>query len=278
MFLIRYLVKERRSNVDNNSTTEYFLNMKDSLLTKLGLSASEIKLYQTVLSSNGISPVELAKITGIKRTTAYSMARGLVEKGLVVEDSSKRPRVFMAATPETVRTAMFTEKQVFEEKERMYQELAEDLEINSAKEIYAVPAVRFIDEAKIESFLRQQGPVWYKNMNEIGETTWWGFQDHTFIENFPKWIEYIWNIAPDSMDVKLLSNRASIEKEMMNRYSQRDVKYWGEAVNFHSTSWIAGDYVIMVNTRTKPFYLVEIHDKLMAHDQREVFRNLWPLV
>jgi hypothetical protein len=77
----------------------------------------------------------------------------------------------------------------------------------------------------------------------------------------------------------LLSNRAEAEVQFAKTaVTQRVVKFWGEATNFISTTWVIGDYVIIINTRNQPFYLIEIHDKLMAHDQREVFKNLWSLV
>ena len=59
--------------------------MDDKLLTSLGLSNKELKLYKAVMRAREISPAELARAVKIKRTTCYSMARGLVEKGFLVE-------------------------------------------------------------------------------------------------------------------------------------------------------------------------------------------------
>lgn len=47
--------------------------------------------------------------------------------------------------------------------------------------------------------------------------------------------------------------------------------------NFTATTWICGDSQIMISTRQHPFYLVEIHDKTMAHNTKEIFRKLWNL-
>jgi hypothetical protein len=110
------------------------------------------------------------------------------------------------------------------------------------------------------------------------EPTWWGFQDHTFIDFFLNSAEWYWKQAPKAVDLKLLTNRSPTEQQLSGKFERRHVKFWGEATNFISTTWVCGDYIIMINTRNHPFYLVEIHDALMAHDQREVFKNLWPLV
>lgn len=120
--------------------------------------------------------------------------------------------------------------------------------------------------------------MWHKSLEKT-ESEWWGFQDHTFVEQFSEWITWYWEQPWSPIELKLLSNRSESEVAFGNTIGpKRQIKFWGEATNFHSTTWVVGEYVIMVNTRQRPFYLVEIHDALMAHDHREVYRNLWPLV
>jgi sugar-specific transcriptional regulator TrmB len=253
--------------------------MEEKLLEALGLSHKEMSLYRAVLRVGEVTPAALAKTTGVKRTTAYSMARGLVERGLLREDTTRRPRVFLPATPKEVLALIGQEKKRLEEKEAVLKGVAEALEKHAAQTKYPVPTLRFIEEAKIERFLHHQAPAWDKSMLKNNELTWWGFQDHTFVEHFGYWIKKYWKTAPKELDVKLLSNRAPAEIAFAEaKIERRMIKYWGEATNFLSTTWAIGDYVVMINTRNRPCYLVEIHDKLMAHHHREVFRHQWPLV
>ncbi|MDB5245282.1 MAG: Transcriptional regulator, TrmB [Parcubacteria group bacterium] len=253
--------------------------MDEKLLSALNLNPSEISLYRAVIAAGGLPPAQLAKASGLKRTTAYSVARSLIEKGLLTEDTTKRPRVFAPTTSEDVLALIDKERKQLTVRESTYQNLANELSKLSAQNSYPVPTVRFIEESKINSFLRQQAPIWDRDMLEAKEHTWWGFQDHTFVEEYGDWINWYWKQSPEDIDLKLLSNRAESEVEFAkNATLRRVIKFWGEANNFLSTTWAIGDYLVMINTRQKPFYLVEIHDKLMAHDQREVFRNLWPLV
>ncbi len=253
--------------------------MKDSLLSSLGLSPSEIRIYNSIIKIGPSTPPVFGKSAGIKRTTAYSLARGLVEKGLLSEDATKRPRLFSVASPAEVLALTRADKKRVAEREELLKGLAKELSTIAASPSYEVPTVRFIEETKIMDFLRQQAFVWDKNILESKETTWWGFQDHTFVEHYGEWISWYWDKWQEGIDLKLLSNRAPVEVKFGPKYaSRRHIKFWGEAVNFLSTTWAIGDYVVMINTRTRPFYLVEIHSKLLAHDQREVFRNLWPLV
>lgn len=253
--------------------------MDKKLLESLDLNESEVAVYKATLTAGGIAPAALAKAAGVKRTTAYSVARGLVEKGLLTEDATRRPCMFAPATPDQVLSLIHAEKKRVSEREDVLESLANELAKLSAGKSYPVPTVRFIEESKIGDFLKQQAVAWDKNIIASKETTWWGFQDHTFVEHYQDWISWYWEQSPKPIDLRLLSNRAEAEVQFGPKYApRRHIKFWGEAANFLSTTWAIGDYLVMINTRTHPFYLVEIHDALMAHDQREVFKNLWPLV
>lgn len=255
--------------------------MDKSLLEPFSLNDSEWSLYQAVLEAGGLSSTALAKVTKLKRTTAYSVARSLTEKGLIVEDNSVRPMVFRLADAERINQLIEQEKDECDRRLDSYKRIAAELSKLQARENYPVPTVQFVPEEKIKTFLDKRAPVWDKSAIEIGETTWWGFQDHTFLEVYRDWIDRYWKSWDQRMDIKLLSNHSKSEAAFakQSKYQERrNIKYWGEALDFHSTTMIAGNYIVMINTRSKPFYLVEIHDKLMAHDQREVFRSLWEMV
>lgn len=253
--------------------------MDDALLHSLGLSPREVKVYRFLLKNGRGNPVEIAKSAGIKRTTAYSLARSLAERGFLKEDASKRPRVFALASPKEVRGIISEERERLHEREAIYKTLAEELSHAESAKTYPVPEIRFIEETKMRQFLLNEDVKWNDSMLRT-DPTWWGFQDHTYVELFPDVIQSYWKRAPVQVSLKLLSNSddAVRETRMRRTYPKREIKYWNKAANFITTTWIVGDYVVMVNTRRKPFYLVEIHDATFAHDQREIFKNLWALI
>ncbi len=251
--------------------------MDRSLLKALGLQDKEISLYSAVMKAGRITPAALAKAIGVKRTTGYSMARNLVEKGLLVEDATRRPRVFTLAGPEAIKGAIVLEKKRSDERQELLTRLSAEVSKRNAETAYPVPQVRFVEEGKIEKFLYDQLAVWHTSMTEK-DGIWWGFQDHTLVDEYFEWIKWTWKFPGKKWEAKMLTNRSVTEVKLSGRYPARGVKFWGEATSFISTTWIIGDYVVMINTRQKPYYLVEIHSALLAHDQREVFRNLWPLV
>ncbi len=252
--------------------------MDIGLLNSLGLSEGETRLYRTVLKAGEITPTALAKVAGLKRTTAYSAARGLVEKGLLIEDTSRRPRIFLPSGPDDIALAIEVEKKRSIERQELLKQLADNVSLHNAEKDYPVPKIRFIEESKLKEFFIQAMPVWNASMLEIEELEFWGFQDASLVEHYEEQLHYWWEISPSEFSTRVLTNLGVAEKRLSSQYERRGIKYWGEATNFISSTWVTGDYVIHLNTRQHPHYAIEIHSRLLAHDQREVFRNLWPLV
>ncbi len=251
--------------------------MEDKLLTSLGLNSKEIKLYKAVMKAREVSPAQLARAVGIKRTTCYSLARGLAEKGFLIENSTKRPRTFSLASPADIEDVLSGERKRLVLREKVLKQFASELSRATAGESYPVPSIRFVEEEKLKQFLTKQAPVWDGSALRT-DSMWWGFQDHTYVDNFSHVIDAYWRRAPKTIVLKLLSNKSLTEYALKGRHPRRQIKFWDKADNFISTTWIIGDYVVIINTRKHPFYLVEMHDATLAHDMREVFKNLWPLV
>jgi hypothetical protein len=162
-----------------------------------------------------------------------------------------------------------------EQKEKSIRELQEFLKEIPASKTFSVPKIRFVEEVDLDKYLKEATPRWYKSM-QATDKTWWGFQDHTFVERFEKWIDWSWSKAPKDVDLKLLTNESDVEEKMKDKsYSgRRQVKPFG-LNDFSATQWIVGNYVIYVMTKQKPFYLVEIHDSVIAHNSRELFKSIW---
>ena len=247
--------------------------MNEKLLVAFGLNHKEIKLYKVVLKAGAASPVVLARATGIKRTTAYSIARGLVEKGLLVEDTSKRPRVFTPSSPSAVQALIVEEKKRLTVREKIFKQLAEELTQNEAEKTYPVPRIRFVPEEKIKQFLKEEAYKWDSSML-THDAIMWGFQDHTYVEQYPGAIEAYWKQTPKKIHLKMLTNISEAELKLGKKYPRREMRAWPKS-NFISGIWVMGDYLVTVNTRQRPHYLVEIHDAPLAHDMRELFKSLW---
>jgi predicted transcriptional regulator len=68
-------------------------------LRSLGLSATEQRVYLTLLDSGVTSVAELSQLANIKRTTLYSSLEELKQKGLVSEITNEKKKYFQAVSP-----------------------------------------------------------------------------------------------------------------------------------------------------------------------------------
>lgn len=249
--------------------------MLEKLLNQLGLGNKEQIVYKLILEHGKISPALLSRLAKINRTTVYSVAKELKEKGLIIEDLGGKVLYYLPSRENELQKIIEQEKEKAKNKENSIRELQEFLKNIPESKTYSVPKIRFVDEADLEKYLYEASPRWLENQLLV-DKTWWGFQDHTFVEKYESWIDWFWKKAPKEIDLKLFSNKSEIEEKMKGKeIIKRQIRFWKGKNNFTGTQWIVGDYIILIVTQQRPFYLVEINDSVMAHNMRELFKNTW---
>jgi sugar-specific transcriptional regulator TrmB len=250
--------------------------MLEKILKDLGFGEKEIGVYLMVLKHGKITPANLAKLTGINRSTVYSIAKDLVEKGVILEDLAGTHSHLVALPPEDLRNLARKEERELQSRKALIDQAVAELQSFTRDTKYSIPKITFIYEEDLEDFLYQQTPEWNKSvMNSDG--VWWGFQDPSFVQAYQKWIDWFWKeAAPKELQLKVLTNQTDFEKKMADRgYDRRIVKFWDKAGDFSATTWVAGDYLLMVVTSKHPHYMVQIHDAALAHNMREMFKGIW---
>ncbi len=93
-----------------SSFNEILVGLKKSFL----LTEKEIVVYQTCLETGFLSPSQIARLTGIKRTTAYLVFESLKEKGLLVERVEGKRKFVGVAPPENLRRLVEIEQEKIE--------------------------------------------------------------------------------------------------------------------------------------------------------------------
>jgi sugar-specific transcriptional regulator TrmB len=247
--------------------------MNNQLLEQLGFSEKEISVYLEVLRHGKITPTRVAKITGINRSTVYAVAEDLNSKGIITKEIGQKIVHFVAKPVDEMESICDEDRRKLERKKKIVQEAIKELEQYPKNSQYSVPKIRFIEEDNLENSLYGQQKIWVLSAEKFDRACW-GFQDHSFAENFQKWINWAWKNF--QLDVNLLSNQSAIEKHLKKEMpNKRIIKFWEENINFSSSLWVMGDYVVTIVTRQKPFYAVEMYDAVLAHNLREVFKQIW---
>lgn len=248
--------------------------MIQALLKDLGLSEKEIIVYLAILQQGKVSPTDISTITNINRTTVYSVAKELLKKNLIREEKGKTT-YFMARPPHDLGMLIEKDQEALRKKEHTIQKAIGELEPLMGGTRYSMPALTFIDEDRLASYMRSESKKWTDSIVRT-DGFWHGFQDHSFVEDYEAWVDWYWH-QPMSQQIvlHLFTNDSTIEKRMRGKkYERRQMQFWkgGEVT---STLWICGDYVIVIATRTRPHYLIEIHDKLVSSTLRPMFAQLW---
>jgi sugar-specific transcriptional regulator TrmB len=273
--LLQYVYIKPNYIVDKIITTCQNVTMVSEILQQLGFNEKEIKIYLTVLEHGKMAPAQVARLTSINRTTVYAIAKELVAKGVITEDLAGTKSSLIALPPEDLKTLAHKEERELENKKILINQAIQELQSIPKNPDYFIPKITFIYEEDVKDFLYKQTSSWNESIMKT-DGVYWGFQDPTFVQNFSDWIDWYWIQAPPKLVLKLLTNDSEFESEVAQRkYERRTIRFWNSVGNFTASTWVNGDYLIMVMTNKHPFYLVQIYDPTLAHNMREVFKGIW---
>jgi len=101
--------------------------MIEKFLKEIGLSEKEVEVYLALLSVESSTVLELAKKTGINRTTVYPVLEALMKKNLVGETKADKKVEYYAEPPERLETFIQNEKAKLVEQEKLLNDIVPQL-------------------------------------------------------------------------------------------------------------------------------------------------------
>lgn len=247
--------------------------MLETQFRKIGLNDNEREVYLAVLKAGKTTHERVAKASGVNRTTVYSIAEKLKKLGLISEDLGSKVNYLVAEDLDNLPSVFRREELRIAEQKRIAQAIVAELKTMTLSEKYSVPRIKFIEENDLNAYLYKRTKEWLENGKKY-DNTWWGYHDSSFTEGYEEWIEYCWKNYPD-VKVRFFVNTASIEEKVSERHTERQIRALGKEAEFDSSLWVSGDYILMVQTREHPHYLIEIYNPVLARNQRQLFKSLW---
>src|SRR5690606_13521031 len=143
---------------------------------------------------------------------------------------------------------------------------------------YSVPKITFVENKRVEEFLYEQSDRWIASMRQH-DGMFSGFQDHSLAEHYQDWVKWLWERMPNDANYHLLSNQAEVEERLGKEIDKnRLVKNWPELGELTGSLTIIGEYVLLFQTREKPYYLVQIKDLVLATNLNKFITETWKLV
>lgn len=248
--------------------------MIHDILKQFGFTDKEITVYLAVLQQGKVTPADLAKATGVNRTTIYSVAKELVRRGLIAEELGDLARYLLARPVQDLEQLVLREEKELAEKKQLLGKAVTELTAYAKNAQYSIPKIVFVADNEVENQLYKHAAQWNESIL-ARDKVWWGFQDQYFVGNYEKWIDWYWeNSAPAELSLKLISNE-SAEELKEKKFARRKIKFWPEGKDFTATTWICGDYVVMIVCQKRPHSMIEIHDAVLAHNLRELCKGIW---
>lgn len=253
------------------------IHVKD-LLQAIGLYENEVRVYLALAEVGKSGAQLLSKRIGIPRTTAYAALDSLVKKGLVSISQRGSTSYFTANNPNAVLRLVENQKREINAREKCAQELTKILPAYFMNRNFSLPRLQFFEgRQNIENLLFDSLEQWRDSAAKYNNT-WWGYQDHTFAEQYYKWIEHAWATKAENETYNFLSNYSEIELGIKKKkVPNRDIRLIPPEFEFTSSIWLVGDYILLLMTRQEPHYVFQLNDAVFAASLRLLFQLVWQM-
>ncbi len=119
-------------------------DMFESFLQELGLSEKEAKVYLALLQFDRSTINELAKKTGVNRTTVYPVLETLEKKGLVSEVNEEKKTYYHAEAPERLETYVERQRVLLDEQAGRLKDMIPQIK-SIQREVGERPVVKFFE-------------------------------------------------------------------------------------------------------------------------------------
>jgi sugar-specific transcriptional regulator TrmB len=238
-------------------------------LENLGISGKEVDAYLALLKLRSATVIQLAKTTGLKRTTVYHCLEDLISKGLVSKVEKNDKKTYMAEDPKVALGNILNEK-----KESI------DLVVPSLKEMFGIgvfqPEIRIYRNISglrkiFEDLLKCEEKIsrYYLSGTILEE-----LMGEEFVETFVR--------KRIKAGITSLSLRAfekyhpKWEKEGTHAQQHRKVKFLPEQYLVKPYMTIYDNKVVVISGQEKMGFIIE--SKEFADAQKIIFDMLWDTV
>jgi DNA-binding MarR family transcriptional regulator len=228
----------------------------ERLFQTLGFTENEVAIYLSLAESGGATANDVSKASRVPRTTTYSVLETLIKKGLVSQERSGEVTLFVANKPTSLLTMIQRERAEITRKENAAKQLIERVAPLFGSGAYKAPKLQFFEgRESVENMLYEFTDAWHSSMAQY-DSTWWGYQDASFVEQYLDWLRWSWERRPAEQQIWLFSNEAPVEDELRGKVAGRRIRTLPAQIDFESTIWICGDHIVFLRTersRTTPF-------------------------
>lgn len=235
------------------------------ILTQLGLSENEAKVYFSSLSLGPTTILKIAETAEIKRTTAYSVIESLQHKGLMRIDLKGWKKLFVAEPPENLENILEARKEKFQkllpEFSALYNLKGGESFIKYYEGLEGIKSV-------YESLIKDARPHdFYLILSHIKQ---WMELDKTYFEDF------IQRRAEIKLDIRALFQDSDVARELQKnqvRYREQ-IKLLPLSTSL-TTNLVITPTRVVIHQLAPPVLAIVIENKSVIQMHKEMFEIMW---
>lgn len=238
-------------------------------LEDIGLKKNEALVYYCVLIHGPSSAAQISKQANLSRTAVYPILESLSEHNLIMNKKNLNSSTYMATSPTSIYSMLTKEEAEIKRKKQIAKKLANKLSI------YDTPKAEYVFGRKnIENIIFDSIDLWFKSTKEY-DNTLWGYQTPSFICQYDKWAKEYWKRKDPEHKINLFSHLTDHEKKVYKKVPGREIRSLPDKMYLKSTIWVNGDFITLINDEKNNEYLLQIKDKALSSDLRNIFTLLW---
>ncbi|MBL8030731.1 MAG: helix-turn-helix domain-containing protein [Candidatus Doudnabacteria bacterium] len=240
-------------------------NKLTSVLTELGLTEHEARVYFASLSLGPSTILKIAEVAEVKRTTVYSVVQALQQQGLVRIEVKGFKRLFVAENPEKLESILEGRREKFRV---MLPEFAALYNLKGGESFIRYYEGRESIRAAYESLLvGVYSHDYYCSISEVGR---WYAQDPEFFEDLRQ------RRAKKILDTRIIVNHtesslAYKQKELI--YNQK-VKILPPDTELTSTISFTPSCIVF-HQIIPPVVAIVVESKSVIQVHKEIFEIMW---
>ena len=250
--------------------------MIEELLVNLGLTDKETLIYLAILKNQQLTASDISKKTKLKRTTVYAALDNLIQKRLITKNTSKKVDAYIPLPASNIADMFTREERELNKKKELAKRAALELAQYGSNAIFSIPKTTFVPEEDAIDYLYANTQKWNDSMLK-SDGILWGFTTPTYVKEFGEYVDWWSKKSEGKIKLQLFSADAKDLTELSEKYTHRQIKKWA-GKPFNTSMTVQGDYILIESTATKPVYLIEIYDRVLAENLREMFRVMWGLI
>ena len=234
-------------------------------LKEIGMHEQAVRVYLSVVKNVQLNANEIAKETGLPRSTVYLQSDNLVREGLLSSSRQNKTRYFTATPPQVLLDAAQKRLTVVESLIPSLRELSRGGKVSKPS------SVLFVGKKSVRNALEDLLLVAAKDGNSIFSIT-----HHDILKVFPRFFPaWIRKREQLKISTQIIGVQDSKENTSFKPTPLKEVRFLPRNFSYDGAFKIAGDRILFVSLDPHNLYAVQVDSPIMSKMCRTFFRYMW---